>query len=318
MVKWEPVTGVLPPLNQEQWKEVFELYQQFPQYELRNSGMSLEGFKSIFWWEYAHRVLGRLIGFIFFIPLVFFLVTGRLPKSLAPKLLLMFALGGLQGLLGWYMVKSGLVQDPRVSQYRLAAHLGLALVIYLYMFWVALDLLYPAGADSRTDDRPSHGIFAASITLLVFLTAISGAFVAGTHAGFAFNTFPTMAGQWIPDTLFAYDPTWRNFFENLTTVQFDHRILATLLFVLILVFWWLNRHISSPPRLRIAIHLLLAVACLQVTLGISTLLLVVPTPLGAAHQGGALLLLTVSLFVLHEIRSHRRGTATAPPVESTA
>ncbi len=301
MVKWEPVTGVFPPRNQEQWSQVFLLYQQYPEYQLKNLGMTLDEFKSIFWLEYAHRLLGRLIGIIFFVPLVFFMFTGRIPKPLVPKLVLMFVLGGLQGLLGWYMVKSGLVKDPHVSQYRLTAHLGLAFAIYVYMLWVALDLLYPRRAKSPAGEpAPSRG-FAFFVTLLAFVTALSGGFVAGTKAGFAYSTFPTMAGQWIPAGLFAVDPLWRNFFENLTTVQFDHRVLATLLFCSILGFWWTTRHRSSPPRLRVGLHLLLAAASLQVTLGISTLLLVVPTPLAAAHQGGALLLLTVSIFVLHQI-----------------
>jgi cytochrome c oxidase assembly protein subunit 15 len=305
MVKWEPVSGVLPPMSQDQWTEVFALYQEYPEYRLKNLGMSLDEFRSIFWLEYAHRLLGRLIGIIFFFPLVFFIFTGRVSRPLIPKLVLMFALGGLQGLLGWYMVKSGLVQDPHVSQYRLTAHLGLALLIYAYMFWVALDLLYPPDTRSRSDARLKERAYAASIGLLVFFTALSGGFVAGTKAGFAYSTFPTMAGQWIPAGLFAYEPVWRNFFENLTTVQFDHRVLATLLFGLIVAFWWLTRKISAPRRLRVAIHLLLAAVCLQVTMGIATLLLVVPTALAAAHQGGALLLLTASVFVLHEIGQAR-------------
>ena len=305
MVKWEPITGILPPMSQEQWVEVFEFYQESPEYKLKNIGMSLDGFKSIFWFEYAHRVVGRMIGFIFFVPLVFFVVTGRVSRSLTPKLVLMFVLGGLQGLLGWYMVKSGLVQDPHVSQYRLTAHLGLAFVIYVYMLWVALDLLYPRDANPPTQIGSSHGFLAGLIALLVFVTALSGGFVAGTHAGLAYNTFPTMAGQWIPDGLLAYEPLWRNFFENVTTVQFDHRVLATLVFGLILVFWWATRRIPAPARLRVGLHLLLATACVQVALGISTLLLVVPTALAAVHQGGALLLLTVSVFVRHEIGTAR-------------
>lgn len=305
MVKWEPITGILPPMGEEQWGEVFEFYKEYPEYKEKNLGMSLREFQSIFWFEYAHRVLGRLIGFIFFIPLVFFVVTGRVSKPLIPKLVFMFILGGLQGLLGWYMVKSGLVQDPHVSQYRLTAHLGLAFVIYVYMFWVALDLLFPRAARTPQQERPPNRFLAGLTALLVFVTALSGGFVAGTHAGLAYNTFPTMAGQWIPDGLFAYEPMWRNFFENVTTVQFDHRVLATLVFGLILALWWTTRRISAPPRLRAGRHLLLAAACLQVALGISTLLLVVPTALAAAHQGGALLMLTLSVFVLHEIGGAR-------------
>jgi cytochrome c oxidase assembly protein subunit 15 len=308
MVKWEPITGVLPPLSQEQWTEVFELYQQFPEYKAKNFGMSLGEFKSIFWWEYAHRLLGRLIGILFFAPLIFFVVTGGVSRSLVPKLVLLFLLGGLQGLLGWYMVKSGLARDPHVSQYRLTAHLGLALTIYGYMFWVALDLLYPAGKGSGAKRRSASGLLAALISFVVFVTALSGGLVAGSRAGFAYNTFPTMAGQWIPAALFAVEPLWRNFFENLTTIQFDHRVLATLAFCLVVAFWATTRHITTPTRLRIGIHLLLVAACLQIALGISTLLFVVPIPLAVAHQGAAVLLLTASLFVLHEIRPSHPGS----------
>ena len=302
MVQWEPITGVLPPLGQGQWEEVFRLYQQFPEYTLKNRGMSLDEFKSIFWFEYAHRVLGRLIGVVFFVPLLFFIITRRVDKPLIPKLALMFVLGGLQGLLGWYMVESGLVQDPHVSQYRLSAHLGLALVIYAYMFWVALDLLFPHRTPSATGKRQPIRFLSALISLLVFVTALSGGFVAGTRAGFVYNTFPTMAGQWIPEGLFVLVPMWRNFFENVTTVQFDHRVLATLLFLLIPALWWSALQLSKPTRLTVGLHLLLLAMLLQVTLGISTLLLVVPTALAATHQGGAVLLLTASLFVTHQIR----------------
>ncbi len=303
MVKWEPVTGVLPPLDHAEWEEVFGLYKQYPEYRKRNFGMSLDDFKSIYWVEYAHRLLGRLIGVVFLVPLVYFLVTGRVGRELAPKLILLFVLGGLQGLLGWYMVKSGLVQDPHVSPYRLTAHLGLAFVIYAYMLWVALDLLYPRAGAIRPGPRRPWLPVAAAIATLIFVTALSGAFVAGNHAGLAYNSFPTMGGQWIPDGLFTLKPLWRNFFENVTTVQFDHRVLALLVFTSVLVFWWTLRKRSMPPGLRIGIHLLLGVACLQVGLGIATLLWRVPTPLASAHQAGALLLLTVAVYVVHRVRT---------------
>jgi len=303
MVEWEPVTGILPPLDEAQWDEVFALYQQYPEYQKKNFGMSLDDFKSIYWVEYAHRLLGRLIGVLFLVPLVFFMVTGHVGRALAPKLIFLFILGGLQGLLGWYMVKSGLVQDPHVSQYRLTAHLGLAFVIYAYMLWVALDLLYPRAGLANPRPRRPYLPFTAAIALLVFVTALSGGFVAGTHAGLAYNSFPTMGGQWIPDGLFTLEPLWRNFFENVTTIQFDHRLLALLVFLSISGFWWAIGKGSLPPALRVGIHLLLGVACLQVGLGIATLLLRVPTPLAAAHQAGALLLLTVAVFVLHRMRA---------------
>ncbi len=298
IVRWEPITGVLPPLNETAWEQVFQLYQQSPEYRLKNQGMSLEGFKTIFWFEYAHRLLGRLIGVIFLVPLIFFAVRKQIEKPFIPKLVLMFVLGGLQGLLGWYMVMSGLVNDPHVSQYRLTAHLGLALLIYTYMFWVALDLLFPAG----TGQAPRKASMAGLIVVLVFLTALSGGFVAGTRAGLAYNTFPLMNGQWVPEGMFTLTPMWSNFFENVTTVQFDHRLLATLLFLVIPAFWWRARLQPIAPRVRSGLNVLLFVLFLQLGLGISTLLLRVPVTLGAAHQGGALLLLTAALFVWHRMR----------------
>lgn len=302
MVQWAPIMGILPPLNQQAWQETFNLYQQFPEFQIKNFHMTLDDFKSIFWFEYAHRLLGRGIGIIFFLPFLFFFFTRKVNKSLTPKLLTMFVLGGLQGLMGWYMVKSGLVDDPHVSQYRLTAHLTLAIIIYAYMFWVALDLLLPKPNSSDINNDPKLARLATIITSIIFITIMSGGFVAGTRAGFAFNTFPLMDGQWIPNGLFSVFPLWRNFFENIITVQFDHRVLATLLFLIIPVFWFKTRKLELESRANIGIHLLLAALALQITLGISTLLLVVPVSLAAAHQGGAVILLTASLFVSHQLR----------------
>jgi heme a synthase len=299
MVNWEPLMGIIPPLNQADWEAVFQQYQQYPEYKLKNAQMTLEGFKTIFWFEYAHRVLGRAIGLIFIIPLIYFIITAQIRKSLIPKLITLFILGGLQGVLGWYMVKSGLVDMPHVSQYRLTAHLGLALLIYAYMFWVALDVLFP-----KTKSSVNTGYlksFSLMITGLVFITALSGGFVAGLKAGLAYNTFPLMAGHWIPEGLFRLEPLWRNFFENITTVQFDHRLLATLLFFLIPILWWSARGVNLSPRTRWGLRILVVILGIQVTLGISTLLLYVPVTLAASHQGGALVLLTAALFVSHEL-----------------
>jgi len=305
MVKWEPITGVLPPLNQTEWKEVFQLYQQSPEYIKKNSHFNLEEFKSIFWFEYSHRILGRLIGMLFLIPMLFFIATKRVGRALTPKLVIMFILGGLQGLLGWYMVKSGLVSNPHVSQYRLTAHFGLAVLVYSYIFWIALGLFFKTDSASFSDGSRRVVGYSRIITILIFITLLSGGFVAGLKAGFAYNTFPLMNGQVIPDGIFRLDPVWLNFFENVTTVQFDHRVLATLLFFVILVFWWYSKQFALSARVRLGMHLLLGALLLQVTLGISTLLLHVPIPLASAHQGGALLLLTASLFVLQQLTASR-------------
>ncbi len=308
MVQWEPIMGILPPLNQTEWEETFRLYQQFPEYKLKNFAMTLGEFKSIFWFEYAHRVLGRSIGVIFFLPMLYFMFTGRVRQPLGSKLIILFILGALQGLMGWYMVKSGLVNNPHVSQYRLTAHLGLAIIIFAYMFWVTLDLLYPdINHDTRRVNR-KLAMTSLVITALTFITALSGGFVAGTRAGFAFNTFPLMDGKWIPDGLTYLTPMWRNFFENVITVQFDHRILAMSLFVLIVMFWWIAIKTPQKSHIRTGLHCLLAALVLQITLGISTLLLVVPVPLAAAHQGGAIVLLTASLFISHQLRGRTTGS----------
>ena len=234
---------------------------------------------------------------------MFFLIKGKIDRVLTPKLIAMFVLGGLQGLMGWYMVKSGLVDDPHVSQYRLTAHLALAVIIYAYMFWVALDLLVPTVADTSNNGSRRLGRFSIIISIMIFITLLSGGFVAGTRAGFAFNTFPLMDGRLIPAGLFELSPLWRNFFENIVTVQFNHRLLATALFLTITAFCWLAIKSQLAPRLRTGVYLLLAALALQLTLGISTLLLVVPVALAAAHQAGAVLLLTASLYVSHQLRS---------------
>lgn len=302
MVQWEPIMGVLPPLNQSEWEETFRLYQQYPEYKLKNFAMSLGEFKSIFWFEYGHRLLGRSIGIIFLLPFLFFLVKGRIDRSLTPKLITMFVLGGLQGLMGWYMVKSGLVDEPHVSQYRLTAHLALAVIIYTYMLWVALDLLYPNINENIKSSNRKLAQLSLIITAIIFITVLSGGFVAGTRAGFAFNTFPLMDGRLIPVGLFELSPAWRNFFENIVTVQFDHRLLATLLFLAIPTFWWIAGKSQQESHITTGLHLLLAALALQLTLGITTLLLVVPVTLAAAHQAGAIILLTASIFVSHQLR----------------
>ena len=301
MVEWDPVFGVVPPLSQDRWNEVYDLYKQSPEYNKINIGMDLAGFKQIYWFEFAHRILGRSIGLVFFVPFVFFLVTGRIRRSLTPKLVAMFVLGGLQGVLGWYMVKSGLVDNPHVSQYRLTAHLVLAVIIYAYMFLVALDLLFERS--DRYVIAISRGLrtFATILAGLVFITLLSGGFVAGLKAGLAYNTFPLMDGHLIPDVIFLQEPWWRNFFEDVATVQFDHRVLAIVTFSGIVVLWLISLRQTLPAPIRIGLHFLLAAAILQVSLGISTLLMQVPIPLAAAHQAGALLLFTVILFVNHRL-----------------
>lgn len=302
IVEWQPIIGTMPPLSQGDWDELFEKYHQTPQYKKINLGMSLDEFKYIFWWEYFHRLLGRVIGLAFFFPFLYFIAKKAIDRPLGLKLTGIFILGGLQGGMGWYMVKSGLVDNPHVSQYRLTAHLGLAFAIYAAMFWVALDLLYPAGTSLGSNRLRSLRRFSIGLTTLIFIMVLSGGFVAGIQAGLAYNTFPLMDGYIIPPELFMLEPWYRNFFDNMTTVQFDHRLIAWTLAILIPIFWFKSRNVPLSGSARLACSLLLIMLAVQISLGISTLLLVVPLSLAAAHQAGAVLLFTAALWVNHQLR----------------
>jgi len=302
IVEWQPIVGTMPPLGQKDWDELFEKYHQTPQYKKVNLGMSLDEFKGIFWWEYFHRLLGRVIGLAFFIPFLYFVVKRAIDRPLGIKLTGIFLLGGLQGAMGWYMVKSGLVDNPHVSQYRLTAHLGLAFLIYATMFWVALELLSPTVPSYGNIRLRALRRFSVAITSLIFIMILSGGFVAGIRAGFAYNTFPLMNGHFIPPEIFMLEPWYRNFFDNMATVQFDHRMIAWTLAILIPVFWYRSRSLPLSGSARFACSLLLIMLAIQIGLGISTLLLVVPLPLAAAHQAGAVLLFTAALWVNHQLR----------------
>eukprot|EP00744_Colponema_vietnamica_P006644 GILI01009637.1.p1 GENE.GILI01009637.1~~GILI01009637.1.p1 ORF type:complete len:449 (+),score=107.89 GILI01009637.1:53-1399(+) len=311
MVDWRP-QGSAPPSTEEAWEAEFNKYKQFPEYQKVNKGMSLEEFKKIFYIEWFHRMWGRFTGVVFTVPLAYFLARGYIKKPLLGRLALMFGMGGTQGLIGWWMVKSGLEQPkdyqiPRVSPYRLATHLGSAFVIYSYVFWNALNLLR---ADPAVCYSTPEAIavakrvrsFALPLTALIALTALSGAFVAGLDAGHAYNSFPKMGDHWIPPESFDLKPTWLNVFENTALVQFDHRVLATTTLSCIAAFWAFARRQPLHPTSRKLVHGLLHMGLLQVTLGISTLLLYVPVDLGVAHQCGALTLLSIAIFLCHSLR----------------
>jgi cytochrome c oxidase assembly protein subunit 15 len=298
IVEWQPIVGTLPPLDEAAWLEAFGKYKQTPEYRLVNPGMNLEGFKGIFWWEYVHRLLGRLIGAAFLLPLLWFALRGRIARALAWKFAAIFGLGALQGALGWYMVQSGLVDNPRVSQFRLTAHLGIAFLIYAAMLWIAFDLLF---ARAGPVSRRLRG-FALALAVLVFVMVLSGGLVAGTRAGLAYNTFPLMNGRFVPPEIFSLDPWYLNFFSNMATVQFDHRLIAWLLAFLVPWFWLRVRREAAPRRAKLAADLLLGALTLQIVLGIATLLLAVPVPLAAAHQAGALLVFSAALFAAHSLR----------------
>ena len=309
ITEWQPIVGTVPPLSDAQWNAAFLKYQATPEYRQVNPGMSLEAFKGIFWWEYFHRLLGRAIGVVFLLPLLWFVVRRRIPSGVAPKLFGIFLLGALQGALGWYMVQSGLVDDPRVSQLRLTAHLGLAFVIFAAMFWTALSLLDPRNRAERPQPAALARI-AGALALLVFVMVLSGGLVAGTRAGFAFNSFPLMNGHLVPPGILAIDPWYLNFTHNVATVQFDHRLIAFALALLVPLFWWRARAApETSRRARIGADLLLAMLCVQIALGISTLLLAVPLPLAALHQAGAVLLFAAALNVAHALRGGARRRA---------
>ena len=303
IVEWQPIVGTLPPLDEAEWQATFEKYKLTPEYKLVNEGMSLDEFKGIFWWEYYHRLLGRLIGFAFLVPFLWFLLRRRIPAGYGWPLAGIFVLGGLQGAMGWYMVKSGLIDDPRVSQFRLTAHLALAFLIFGAMLWVAMSLLFRrAGARGGERERSARR-WATGLALLVFAMVLTGGFVAGIRAGFAYNTFPLMNGALVPPEIMMIEPWWRNFFWNMATVQFDHRLGAWLLAFLVPVLWWKVRNADVTPRARAGANLLLAMLAIQVALGIATLLLVVPLPLAAAHQAGAVILFALSLHLVHALRA---------------
>jgi len=303
ITEWQPIVGTVPPLSDADWQEAFAKYRLTPEYRLVNHAMTLAEFKGIFWWEYFHRLLGRAIGVVFLLPLVGFALTRRIPRSFVGPLAGIFVLGGLQGAMGWYMVQSGLVDDPRVSQFRLTAHLGLALVIFAAMLWAAFSLTFPQRAALATAAQRSARRSARGVVALVFVMILSGGFVAGIRAGFAYNTFPLMNGAWVPPEIMMLEPWWKNFFYNMATVQFDHRMLAWALALIVPLLWWRLRTTDGlPARARSGAHLLVALLAVQIALGIATLLHVVPLPLAAAHQAGAVLVFAAALNVAHALR----------------
>jgi len=308
MVEWKLFTGWIPPLSEADWQALFAKYQNFPEFHKTNPNMDVNDFKSIFWLEFVHRVWGRLLGFAFFLPFAVFLVKGwfRVSDSLFWKYVGLFVLGGSQGLMGWFMVMSGLVDRPDVSQYRLTAHFALALLIILALIWVALGLLKKEPHDIHHQDAGNLGRMIKELFALAFLTALSGGFVAGLDAGLVYNTFPLMDGGLIPGGLFAFDPWFMAPFEDLTTVQFDHRTLAISTFVFVMIIWFKAKSRHLAPSARRAVNALVMMACAQVTLGISTLLLVVPVPLASLHQIGAVILLSITTWCVHELRSPRQ------------
>ncbi len=291
ITEWKPLLGAIPPLNDADWNEAFHKYQAIPEYHLVNKGMSVESFKFIYWWEWSHRFLGRFIGVAFFVPFMLFWATRRIERAAIPRLLSLFVLGGLQGLLGWYMVKSGLVDRVDVSQYRLAAHLTLAFAIYAAIIWTALGF----GKAKRNVVSSRTGKEALGIVGLVLLQIAVGGFVAGLKAGLNYNTWPLMADKIVPPGLGMLSPWWTNLFENAMTVQFVHRTVAYVLFGVVVVHVWRHRMMTAK--------VLLGTVLSQAALGIFTLLWHVPIELALVHQGGALVVLAAAVVHTHHVAS---------------
>ena len=294
IAEWAPLIGALPPLGETEWQRVFDLYRQTSEYKTVNAGMSLAGFKTIFWWEYLHRLLGRFIGIAFGLPLVWFVVRRRIGRALGLRLAALFLLGGLQGGIGWWMVKSGLVDRVDVSQYRLATHLIIAFLILGVMLWTALDLL-PA---PRARVSPPFAIrhLSAGLVALVFLLLFSGGLVAGSDAGFVYNEWPLMGGAVVPEAYDALTPWWLNSFENVAAVQFNHRLLAYVTALAVAGLWVAARRGGLCSGARRPLDFLLLATGVQILLGISTVMLSVPLALGVAHQAGAIAVFCLAVW----------------------
>ncbi len=303
ITEWKPILGAIPPLSDGDWIAAFEKYKQIPEFKLVNKNITIDGFKTIFWWEWGHRFLGRFIGLAFGIPFLYFLVTGALSKSLALRLFGILLLGALQGVIGWYMVMSGLVDRVDVSQYRLALHLTIAFIILGMLIWVALEVLSPAGKFGARHQMTPLSFFAALIVGLLLVQVVLGAFVAGTKAGLAFTTWPDMNGEWIPSDMGQLSPWYVNLFEDIATIQFNHRLMAYVIGVLMVINFFVVVLSAHRRRRLVASAVLVMLAIVgQIALGIWTLLNAVPINLGIAHQGAGALVFAMAVRHWHLTR----------------
>jgi cytochrome c oxidase assembly protein subunit 15 len=296
ITQWDPIMGAIPPLDHAAWVQAFAKYKRIPQYIVENRGMTLEGFKGIFWWEWTHRLLGRLLGVLFFVPFVWFAATGTIRRAEWPRFIVLFLLGALQGFVGWWMVESGLETRLSVSQYRLAIHLGTAILLLGAMVWTALEYLRPAGVYGSTAKR---GLVLIG---LVYVQMLLGALVAGLHAGLVYNTWPDMNGRVFPDNPFFASPWWINFFENDGLAQFDHRIGAYVVAGFVVFIY--ARGLRLGGWAKKSAKTVATITTLQIALGIMTLLLVAPEALAAMHQVTAALLLCAAVWHAYELRYH--------------
>lgn len=300
ITEWKPVVGIVPPMSEAVWQDEFAKYRETHEYRTVNRGMSLAAFKAIFWWEWGHRFLGRLIGIVFIVPFAWFLWRRQIPSAQAWRFGAVFGLGGLQGAIGWYMVMSGLAARVDVSQYRLALHLGVAVLIFGLLLWMALDT-GEREARARTDAGTGQLAAAAALASLVFIQIVLGAFVAGLKAGLSHNTWPLMDGSFIPAGLGAMRPWYLNLFENVLTVQFNHRMAAYVIAAAALLHALSVFRSISAVQVRASAAVLVAAIMLQIGLGIWTLVAAVPLPLGLAHQAGAIMVFAASVWHLHRM-----------------
>jgi len=300
MVKWEPIMGFLPPLSTDEWNETFALYKQSPEFHFYNSSFTLSDFKQIFFWEYLHRLIARIIGLIFIIPCIIFWRKKYFNSRLKKQVLIIFALGALQGVIGWFMVKSGLVDKPHVSHYRLATHLITALGLMIYIFWVAMSVKYKS---IEEENQRSTGLLKWFIGLVV-LQLIFGAFVAGLKGGYYYNTFPKMGSEWIPSEFGAIigRDGMISLIESPGIVQLMHRIIAYSIVIVLIVLFVKSRKLNYNSFQKMGLNLLLISVGIQFILGVVTVLYAVPVSLGVLHQFGAILLLLASFYFMYSLK----------------
>ncbi len=309
MIDWNLIKGIIPPVTENQWIIKFEQYKLFPEYKIINYSMTLEEFKKIFFWEYFHRIWGRLIGITFLVPLIYFWFKQRLTLNMKKYFSALVLVGCFQGFMGWYMVKSGLVDKPDVSQYRLAAHLSTAFVLYITILFFLWNNYRTNISLYETFNYKSVNIkkYLISSFLVIFLTIIYGAFVAGTNAGLVYSNFPLMGNTILPPDALEIKPKWKNFFENLALIQFNHRLLGSLSLIIVSITWLKSRKLPQNSYLRTSINYLMIFILLQYTLGIITLKLHVPIYLGVIHQFGSLIVLTILTICLSELYTNKKG-----------
>jgi len=306
ITQWDPIMGAIPPLGDAQWQDAFAQYRHIPQYIREHQGMSLADFKGIYWWEWTHRLLGRLLGVVFFVPFVWFAWRGAIARTQIPRMIVLFVLGGLQGFVGWWMVESGLETRVSVSQYRLAIHLGVAIILLGAILWTSFEYLRPKTVTAKA---ASFAKWAAAFAGLVYFQMLVGAIVAGLHAGLIYNTWPSMNGAVFPDAPWFNQPWYLNFFENAGLAQFDHRIVAYLVAIAAFALWLRGKRAKLEGTARISGDLVLGLTTFQIVLGILTLLNQVPTALAAAHQATAVALFSVALWHTYELSSGHRMSA---------